>query len=574
MKSVKYLIMIIGCNCLFAQEIPDFHFKIKSIERVSNADSIYEIKYEPSRRKIYKNLENYKSINKTYLIDSFQVDLRTIDTSLYSNRFNFWTEVHVANGQGEYLRIADINKNGLPELYGYVKGVDYPGIQEGSKVIYELDSLKSKFNLVYNFNNYKDTIFEVMTIYDIKKTGLEQVLWHSYDGIGGISYYAFIPPFYGSLPTKFDFKYQYKYRQLDDFTCGDFDGDNLTDVAFYSMDLYFVVSEYNPIINNLDSIFTFKPISYGGGITSGDLDLDGKKDLVIGDAKGNFYVIENSGNNNYQFVYRGKVETYNAYMNFITNDIDGNGKPELWIGGDAFYSGIPKTIFTCFEMSGDNFYRPVYRIDIVGIFSFFAGNASAFDVDNDGKEELFICIDQHVIILKFIGSPNQHAYEIFYLKRNELIEQNSDYYGATLYDLTGDGNKELLITMDIIPPSKPLKNFTRIYKYNISSDVEVNAGLIISEIELKQNYPNPFNSNTKINFSIHSKNQTNHVFLVVYDILGKEIKVLLNKTLNNGEYITEWDGKDFDGKSVSSGLYFIVLRTNEVKKTIKTLLIK
>ena len=137
----------------------------------------------------------------------------------------------------------------------------------------------------------------------------------------------------------------------------------------------------------------------------------------------------------YQKVWQSTIPTYNAYLHFSTHDIDGNGKPEFWVGGDAYYNGVGVTRFTCFETDGVNSYAPVAQIDLVGVFSFFAGNCFAKDIDNDGKEEIFICIDQNVIMLKFVGTPNHPAYEVFYVKQNELADSNSVYFGATLYEM-------------------------------------------------------------------------------------------------------------------------------------------
>ncbi|KXK44815.1 MAG: 5'-nucleotidase, partial [Chlorobi bacterium OLB5] len=68
---------------------------------------------------------------------------------------------------------------------------------------------------------------------------------------------------------------------------------------------------------------------------------------------------------------------------------------------------------------------------------------------------------------------------------------------------------------------------------------------------LSQNYPNPFNPVTKIKFDIPS---TAFVKLIVYDVQGKEISALLSKELNAGTYSI-----DFDGSSLSSGVYFYKL---------------
>ncbi len=166
--------------------------------------------------------------------------------------------------------------------------------------------------------------------------------------------------------------------------------------------------------------------------------MDNKTDIVLGTISGKVHVIECEVISSYSKVWSGVVETRNAYYPFTTKDIDNNGKPEFWIMGDSFYNDLPVTRITSFEAQGDNPYEAIHQIDLVGIFLLFAGDAFAKDFNGDGIEELFICIDQHVIILEFNGKKEHHDYNIYYLKRNELADSNSVYYGATAYDLTND----------------------------------------------------------------------------------------------------------------------------------------
>ncbi|MDD5362178.1 MAG: T9SS type A sorting domain-containing protein, partial [Ignavibacteria bacterium] len=66
---------------------------------------------------------------------------------------------------------------------------------------------------------------------------------------------------------------------------------------------------------------------------------------------------------------------------------------------------------------------------------------------------------------------------------------------------------------------------------------------------LYQNYPNPFNPVTKISYDMP---QDGKVKLMIYDILGREIKTLVNNEFRSaGKYITEFDGSGF-----ASGVYF------------------
>jgi hypothetical protein len=90
--------------------------------------------------------------------------------------------------------------------------------------------------------------------------------------------------------------------------------------------------------------------------------------------------------------------------------------------------------------------------------------------------------------------------------------------------------------------------------------------LLPNENELLQNYPNPFNPTTKIKFKIK---KPEIVTLKVYDILGKEIVILVNKKLSAGEY--EYL---FDGISLPSGIYFYKLSTGDYISTKKMVLIK
>jgi hypothetical protein len=89
---------------------------------------------------------------------------------------------------------------------------------------------------------------------------------------------------------------------------------------------------------------------------------------------------------------------------------------------------------------------------------------------------------------------------------------------------------------------------------------------IPSNYSLSQNYPNPFNPVTKINFDL-PKNGL--VTLRIYDVLGREVKTLVNEVKNAGKYIV-----DFNGSSFSSGTYFYRLESNGYVVTKKMMLIK
>lgn len=86
------------------------------------------------------------------------------------------------------------------------------------------------------------------------------------------------------------------------------------------------------------------------------------------------------------------------------------------------------------------------------------------------------------------------------------------------------------------------------------------------------NYPNPFNPNTEISFFIP---YICDVDLNVYNVKGQKVKTLICEQLIDGNYILIWDGKDANGRSVSTGVYYYILSINNKQAAInKCLLLK
>jgi hypothetical protein len=100
--------------------------------------------------------------------------------------------------------------------------------------------------------------------------------------------------------------------------------------------------------------------------------------------------------------------------------------------------------------------------------------------------------------------------------------------------------------------------------YEISPNVPVNYSL-------SQNYPNPFNPTTKIQFGLPV---TENVQLRIYDVLGREVRSLLNERYDAGMYSVQWDGKNNFGRQVSSGMYIYHIRAGKFVQTKKMLLMK
>jgi hypothetical protein len=93
-----------------------------------------------------------------------------------------------------------------------------------------------------------------------------------------------------------------------------------------------------------------------------------------------------------------------------------------------------------------------------------------------------------------------------------------------------------------------------IYKYT-----PTNSGVpnVPSQFYINQNYPNPFNPSTKIDFFVATKE---NIKLVIFDLLGRQIRTLVDGIVAAGPQSVSWDGRDTQGKTVSSGVYFYSLK--------------
>ena len=92
---------------------------------------------------------------------------------------------------------------------------------------------------------------------------------------------------------------------------------------------------------------------------------------------------------------------------------------------------------------------------------------------------------------------------------------------------------------------------------------------------LHPNYPNPFNPTTLIRFDTV---QRAHVSLVVYNVRGQRVRTLWNEETPAGYHQVRWGGRNDNGSSVSTGIYFYQLRISgsgpSFRSTRKMLLVK
>lgn len=119
---------------------------------------------------------------------------------------------------------------------------------------------------------------------------------------------------------------------------------------------------------------------------------------------------------------------------------------------------------------------------------------------------------------------------------------------------------------DTQPGRDPIDSLQVLYNIWLTTGITPISGEMPDRPFLYQNYPNPFNPKTVIKFQI---TDAAVVKIAVYDVLGKEVAVLVDKPLNAGTYEAQWDASQYP-----SGVYYYKLSAGEYSDTKKMILMK
>jgi len=103
------------------------------------------------------------------------------------------------------------------------------------------------------------------------------------------------------------------------------------------------------------------------------------------------------------------------------------------------------------------------------------------------------------------------------------------------------------------------------------SPIAVTMTALPQSTELFNAYPNPFNPETTFKYTLHQDTQ---VTIAVYDLLGRQVKTLVDENQAAGSYQAVWSGTDAVGAQAASGAYLVRMQTAEITQTQKVLLVK
>lgn len=112
--------------------------------------------------------------------------------------------------------------------------------------------------------------------------------------------------------------------------------------------------------------------------------------------------------------------------------------------------------------------------------------------------------------------------------------------------------------------------FTKLKESWPTGIAEENVALPL-EYGLSQNYPNPFNLGTRIDYTLSRKGI---VTIDIFNSLGRCVSTLVNDEKPAGNYYVTWDGTDFGGRRVASGIYYYQIHVDDYTESRKMMLLK
>lgn len=153
--------------------------------------------------------------------------------------------------------------------------------------------------------------------------------------------------------------------------------------------------------------------------------------------------------------------------------------------------------------------------------------------------------------------------------------------GAMKVDGQGASGEGKLVELTFKALGTPISSDFQIAEgvlVGVDGNIDVMSHIEIGDLKprpdhygLGQNMPNPFNPSTTIGYQLPESGQ---VRLSIYNLLGQEIRTLVNEPMEAGYYTAVWDGKDDGGRQVASGIYIYRMQSGKFVDARRMMLLK
>ena len=174
-------------------------------------------------------------------------------------------------------------------------------------------------------------------------------------------------------------------------------------------------------------------------------------------------------------------------------------------------------------------------------------------------------------IVYYFGPDNKEFLDKIRIEISYDPFQHSDPNKLFVFQKNGASWKRLESQV-LLKQNKVVAYVNQLGTFRIDEDPSYNGrSTVIKDFSLKQNYPNPFNPSTTIEYEVP---QDGHVSLVIYNLLGQRVRTLYDAFRSAGQYRITWDGRNDQGREVTTGIYFYRLQTENQIQTKKMLFIK
>jgi hypothetical protein len=97
------------------------------------------------------------------------------------------------------------------------------------------------------------------------------------------------------------------------------------------------------------------------------------------------------------------------------------------------------------------------------------------------------------------------------------------------------------------------------------------SAIVPTTLQLLPNYPNPFRARTTLEFILPERRD---VRLVIYDVLGRRVRTLVDRSFDAGRHTMRWDGRNTSGQPVASGIYLGRLEVGDQRQVQRLVLVR